>query len=82
MDAALITTECLDSRIKEENVGILCKLDKEKVFDHVNWGFLLNLLKKMNYDPEWVNWIKFSISTVKFPVLINGSSEGIYPKED
>lgn len=54
--------------MKEENVGILCKSNKEKVFDYVNWGFLLNLLKRMNYDSEWVNWIKFCISTVKFPL--------------
>lgn len=44
MDAALITNECIDSRQREKNTGIMCKLDIEKAYDLVNWGFLLDIL--------------------------------------
>lgn len=54
MDAALIANECVDSRQKEKKPGILCKLDIEKAFDHVNWRYLINILKVMGLGNKWL----------------------------
>ena len=46
LDATLIANEAIDSILKSNDCGILCKLDIEKAYDNVNWSFLLLFMKK------------------------------------
>ena len=78
LDSVLIANECLDSRLKEGTSGVLCKLDLEKAYNHVNWGFLIYLLRMCGFSEKWQNWIMFCISTARFSILINGSSCGFF----
>ena len=52
LDAALIANEAIYSLLKGNEAGMLCKLDLEKAYDHINWDFLLTVMQKMGFGEK------------------------------
>ena len=59
-------------------LGVIVKLDIEKVYDHVNWDALFYLMEMMGFEEKWRRWMKFCVSKVRFSVLVNGSPVGFF----
>ena len=43
----------VNSQVKSKVPRVICKLDVEKAYDHVNWEALLDLLKRMGFGEKW-----------------------------
>lgn len=52
----LITNECIRSKFRGK-VLVLCKLELEKAYDRVDWGFLSYMLRRMGFESKW-RWIQ------------------------
>lgn len=61
MDAALMANEFVDSRVKKNTLGILCKLDIEKAYDHVNSNFPLEITVRNCQKKSCLNFKRHEI---------------------
>lgn len=52
---------------------LVFKVDFDKAFDSLNWGFLDSVLMQMNFSDKWRRWIRGCLSSGRASVLINGS---------
>jgi len=75
----LISNECIDSCLKSNLPGVICKLDIKKAYDHVSWDFLMTTLERLGFPSKWRNWVYFCVSTVRFSVLFNGEATDFFP---
>ena len=78
LDVVVIANETLDSRLKSSNKGVICKLDIEKAYAHVNWKFLLVVLEKMGFGAKCTRWMRWCVSYVCYLILINGTPTGFF----
>ena len=51
---------------------ILINLDQEKAFDRVNRGFLVKIMKKLNYGPSFIRWIETIYFEANCRIINNG----------
>lgn len=51
---------------------IMLKLDISKVFDTVQWPFLLEVLHAMGFGRKWTNWIAGLLATSSTRIMVNG----------
>ena len=54
------------------------KVDIQKAFDTMEWGFLLNVLRKFGFCETFVKWIFEILSSSLISVLFNGEPHGYF----
>ena len=72
-DGPLIINEIISWAKQKKKKMFLFKIDFEKAFDSINWGFLDSVMEQMNFGCKWRRWISSCLSSAKASVLFNGS---------
>jgi hypothetical protein len=81
LDGILIANEVVDEARKYKKELLLFKVDFEKAYDSVDWGYLDAVLGKMEFPPLWRKWMRECVCTAKASVLVNDSPTDEFPLE-
>jgi hypothetical protein len=73
VDGVLVVNEVVDWVKKSKEVCIIFKVDFEKAYDSVDWGFLDYMLRWFGFCDKWIDWIRVCVFAGNLSVLVNGS---------
>ncbi|XP_024626821.1 uncharacterized protein [Medicago truncatula] len=74
LDGILIANEVVDDAKCNDKELLMFKVDFEKAYDSVDWGYLDEVMIKMNFPTKWRCWIMECVTTATASVLVNGCS--------
>ncbi|XP_038997366.1 uncharacterized protein LOC120122261 [Hibiscus syriacus] len=57
------------------------KIDLQKAFDSLDWGFLSSILKVIDLPPQFITWIEACYSGARYSISFNGSLIGYFKGE-
>ena len=61
--------------------GLAIVLDFEKAFDSIEWNFLFKALDKLNFGPDFKNWLQTFYYNITSCVTNNGFASGFFNLE-
>jgi hypothetical protein len=73
VDGVLVINELVDSARRQRKQCLIFKVDFEKAYDSVDWGFLEYMLRRFGFSEVWIGWIRACVFGGNLSVLINGS---------
>ena len=79
IDNVLVAYEVLHfmhSRKTGKKGSLALKLDINKAYDRVKWGFLQCIMTKLGFPERWIQWMMGCVTTPTFSILINGKAYG------
>ena len=69
----MVINELVDYAKKSKKQCLILKVDFEKAYDSVDWGFLVYMLKRVGFCDKWVEWMKTCVCGGSMSILVNGS---------
>lgn len=63
----------LKSRKGSTKAECALKLDMQKAYDRVEWGFLIKCMERRGFREKWIYWMTTCIATPTYCILVNGS---------
>jgi exonuclease III len=58
--------------IKKNQEAFAIQIDFEKAFDSINWDFMFTSLEQMNFDQDFIKWVKILYRNTTSCVINNG----------
>lgn len=78
VEGIIVSHEVIHLARKEKQDGMIIKLDIMKAYDSEDRLFLKEIINKLGFMKEWIQWLDGCISTPKFSILMNGGAHGFF----
>ncbi|XP_056697705.1 uncharacterized protein [Spinacia oleracea] len=63
---------------KSVKPSCLMKIDLQKAYDTVDWGFLKSMLEQLGFPTSFVQIVMECVTTPMFSLMVNGSMQGFF----
>ncbi|GAU48137.1 hypothetical protein TSUD_293770 [Trifolium subterraneum] len=73
LDGVLVLNEIIDLAKRRNDDCLLFKVDFERAYDTISWGFLEKMMAKMGFSEAWLKWMRACIFESSMFALVNGS---------
>lgn len=67
---------------KNASPRCVLKVDIQKAYDTVHWGFIQEALQYLQFPQIFIGWIMECVSTTAFSVSINGNMHGFSKEKE
>jgi hypothetical protein len=73
VDGVVVVNEVVELAKRTRKECLIFKVDFEKAYDSVEWGFLEYMLHRFGFCAKWIAWIRACTFAGNLSVLVNGS---------
>jgi hypothetical protein len=78
LESVVSAHEIIHRAIKKKENGMILKLDYEKAYDTVNWGFLEELMISRGFERRWIGWIIKMVKGGSICIRINDVNSSFF----
>jgi hypothetical protein len=76
VDGVVVVNEVVDLAKGGGKECLIFKVDFEKAYDSVDWGFLEYMLRRFGFCEIWIGWMRVCVFEGNLSVLVNGCPTG------
>ncbi|KAK3200734.1 hypothetical protein Dsin_024149 [Dipteronia sinensis] len=75
-DNAIVTFECMHDlkRKKRKESSMAIKLDMSKAYNRVEWGFIDQMMRKLDFSDSWVERVMLCVTSVSYSFAVNNDN--------
>jgi ribonuclease HI len=66
----------MKSKTRGKMGNVALKLDISKAYDRIDWDYLKDVMVKMGFNQQWINWIMMCVESVDYSVIVNEEMVG------
>lgn len=70
LEGVLVTNELIDFASREKRNCMMFKDDFTQAYECVNWKYLRDIMKKMEFGQRWLSWIDAGIFSTRMSVFV------------